>query len=182
MTIRLGIAVAAGGALVIGLVSAVSALVVALGHPVSQLAAERIGVLFLTLPFTLTGIAGALLCTSELGPRTRMPLLAGWTVLTILLCAFGPLAGPYGALFDAATGLPGAWSTSWPDVGLWHGGALATVTIGLARLPILLVAGGTGLLLLAEEAASLGRRLARRLSQPRGSLRPHLPRRAAGSH
>ncbi len=172
MTIRLGIAATAAGAVLVGLAAAVSSLLAALAHPLSLIAAARIGDLFATLPFLFLGIAGLVVCTDALPPRLRIPLAVGWAALMAGLCLTGPLAGPYAWLFEHAVGRPAAqWQTAWTSIVAWNGPRGLVVDLGLARWPILAGAVATAGIGIVGWAASVS--LPDRLSAYRHAI--HVP-------
>jgi hypothetical protein len=146
MVIRLSVAAGAAGAILAGLATSVSTLLSALAHPLSAVSNGRMDALFVTLPFLVVGMAGALLSNDAIPERWHRPLIAAWGALLAGLCLAGPLAGPYGAIFEHATGASAdAWRGTWTQVVLWPGAHFEALTLGLLRLPLAacgLLAGG----------------------------------------
>jgi hypothetical protein len=140
MTIRLGIAATAAAALLICLAASMASLLTTLGHPLSITSVERMGALFITIPFLVVGVAGLALGSVALPERWRGPLTLTWALLVAGLCLAGPLAGPYGALFEHATGWSAeSWQAGWTTISAWP----YPVDLGLARLPVLVGAAVT---------------------------------------
>jgi hypothetical protein len=176
MTIRLGIAATAAAAILICLAASMASLLTTLGHPLSITSVERMGALFITIPFLIVGVAGLALCSPALAERWRAPLILGWALLVAGLCLVGPLAGPYGAVFEHATGWSAAaWQASWTTVAAWPAAWPPPVDLGLARWPLLVGSAVTGGLAAAQmvQPAPLLERLAS------GARHLHVPRRHA---
>jgi len=176
MTIRVGIAATAATAILIGLAAAVSSLLIALAHPLSEAAVQRVGDLFTTIPFLLLGVAGLALCADAVEPRIRRPLAVAWSALVAALCLAGPLVGPYAWFFERATGQPAAaWLAAWTGVAAWSGPGGLVINLGLARWPLLAGAAASAAIALSGWAATA--RIPARLRAYRRLL--HVPHRHA---
>lgn len=138
MTVRVAIAASATAAILVGLAASIASLLATLGHPLSATSVERIGALFAAVPFLVVGVVGLALCSVPVADRWRGPLTLAWALLVASLCLAGPLAGPYGTVFEHATGLSAAsWQASWTTIPAWPGAWPHLVDLGLARWPIL---------------------------------------------
>jgi hypothetical protein len=155
MTIRVGIAATAATAALVGLAAAVSSLLTALAHPLSEAAAQRVGDLFTTIPFLLLGVAGLALCADAVQPRLRRRLAVAWSALVAALCLAGPLVGPYAWLFEHATGQPAdAWQAAWTSIPAWSGPDGLVIDLGSVRWPVLAGAVATAAIIVSRWAAT----------------------------